>query len=162
MKNQFKASDYHKNYIEEINKQMETILEKTMKDVMPHVKLMPAVVEKKVIGEYYDIESEDGSADRLRVSKLTSSAKSSLNKKFNVDFSKFEGFVIVDEFYRYGASYIIAFNDEKTFILNKRDETGLIIEEGNLKLNTLDDSEGLLWLLCTLIDVFFDLEPMYN
>ncbi len=167
MTNQLKASTYHRNYINEINKQMEVILEQTIKEIMPHVRLLPAVIEKHSIIGFYDIESEEGSSDKIRVRKLTTQNSKQLTDVFNIDFSGWDGFGVEDSFYRYGESYLVALNPSKTVILSTKEynagnRMGLIIEDDTITYNTLEDSEGLLWLLCTLIDVFFNLEPAYN
>lgn len=158
----YRAMKVHENYINEINNLIEKKFFSNFTEIIHHLKLIPNVVERaRGINEFYDITSDENK-DVIRIRPFKEDDIDKYFKGHNVNLKNYYGFVVKDNAYRKTAVYAILFNREDYIILSYEpllEKNPILIGNEMLLLkNEIIDLEGLLWLLCAVLDVFFSFE----
>lgn len=161
---EYKAMTIHNKYVQDVNKFMVERFLARFTEIFPHIKLIPDVVNRaRENNKFYEITSEDNS-DKIKIKPFEKEDTLKYFEGFRMNLDGYSGFVLIDEAYRKTTAYVVLYREDDFIILNYKPTEFLNpmiignIKERKLYKNDIQDLEGLLWVLCSILDVFFDFQ----
>lgn len=164
---EYNAMGVHSNYIKCVNRFMKERFLLGFREIFPHIKLIPDVVNRaRKFNRFYEITSDDNKFDKIKIRPFEKEDTLKYFKGVKKGLDNYSGFVLIDEVYRKTTSYVVLYKEDSFTIINYRPmESNNPIMVGNVKeceiyRNDIQDLEGLLWVLCAILDVFFDFKSI--